>query len=60
MSIATTQKYYLQVDEYHRVKAAAVIDTLIESGEEEKLEMTDAKLTPISDFVQNQNDSKWE
>jgi integrase len=30
-SIATTQKYYLQVDEYHRQKAAAVIDNLLET-----------------------------
>jgi len=58
-SIVTTQKYYLQVDEYHRVKAAAVIDALIESGEEEeKIEMTDARLTPSTDFRQSQDDSK--
>jgi len=58
-SIVTTQKYYLQVDEYHRVKAAAVIDALIESGEEEeKIEMTDARLTPSTDFRQSQDNSK--
>ena len=47
-SISTTQKYYLQVDEYHRAKAAAVIDTLLAKANknEEKAEITDAGMTP--------------
>jgi integrase len=47
-SIETTQKYYLQVDEYHRVKAAAVIEALVTDCriEPEKFEMNDARMTP--------------
>jgi integrase len=48
-SIATTQRYYLQVDEYHRAKAAAVIDSLIANGR--NLQMTDARLTPDGNFT---------
>jgi len=52
-SIATTQKYYLQVDEYHRAKAAAVIDSL-PSEAEAKLDKTDARLTSGGYFRQYQ------
>jgi hypothetical protein len=47
-SISTTQKYYLQVDEYHRAKAVAVIDTLLAKANknDEKEEFTDAGMTP--------------
>jgi len=47
-SITTTQKYYLQVDEYHRAKAALVIDSLLAKTEPkgEKSETTDARMTP--------------
>jgi integrase len=47
-SIATTHKYYLQVDEYNRAKAAAVIDSLLvnANAQDEKPEMTDARMTP--------------
>ena len=41
--IETTMKYYNQVDEHQRLRAAAVIDALIG---DRKLEMSDAKMTP--------------
>lgn len=49
-SIVTTQKYYLQVDEYHRAKAAAVIESLISGGKE--FDKTDARVTPEGSFYQ--------
>jgi len=53
-SIATTQKYYLQVDEYHRAKAAAVIDSLL-SKAQAKAKQTDARVTPRTDVGQNRD-----
>lgn len=59
-SISTTQKYYLQVDEYHRAKAAAVIDALVtnSSMELENPEMTDVRLTPRAKSGQYNNETK--
>lgn len=49
-NIATTMKYYAQVDEDHRVKAAAVIDRLVSKGNaaESSTSETDAKMTPTA------------
>lgn len=54
-SISTTQKFYSQVDDDHRVKAAAVIDALVSGSdaESDEVEKTDARLTPEADFEQN-------
>lgn len=46
-SISTTMEYYAQVDEDHRIKAAAVIESLVSGDMEEgTAEMTDARMTP--------------
>ena len=49
-SIVTTQKYYLQVDEYHRAKAAAVIESLVSDAN--GFEKNDAGMTPEGSFTQ--------
>ena|GEM_PF-3683131 len=51
-SIVTTQKYYLKVDEYHRAKAAAVIDSLLSRAQ--------AKVTQSDAYVQYWTKSEWE
>lgn len=54
-SIDTTQKFYNQVDEDHRAKAAAVIDKLVSETdtENEKQHKTDAGMTPRANFSKN-------
>ncbi len=44
-SISTTQKFYSQVDEGYRMKAAAVIDALLSGSESEseKTKRSDAR-----------------
>ncbi len=46
--VLSSKPYYLQVDEYHRAKAAAVIDSLLvnANAQDEKPVMTDARMTP--------------
>jgi len=45
--VLSSKVYYLQVDEYHRAKAASVIDSLLvnANAQDEKPEMTDATMT---------------
>ena len=59
-SIATTQKFYNQVDDNHRAKAAAVIDMLVSGtdAENEKQYKTDARLTPSSNFSENGSEKR--
>ncbi|MFC1781013.1 tyrosine-type recombinase/integrase [Planctomycetota bacterium] len=49
-NIATTMKYYSQVDEDHRAKAAALVDRLVSKGNaaESLVSETDAKMTPTA------------
>jgi hypothetical protein len=50
----------LQVDEYHRAKAAAVIDSLLANTEpeDEKSETTDARMTPRVNSQRNQDEGQ--
>ena len=54
-NIATTMKYYAQVDKDHRIKAAAVINQLISKGNaaEFSTSETDAKMTPTANLRSN-------
>jgi len=50
-NIATTMKFYAQVDKDHRIKAAAVIDELVSKGNAARIltsATTDAKMTPTA------------
>ena len=49
-NIATTMKFYAQVDKDHRIKAAAVIDELVSKGNAADFSTseTDAKMTPTA------------
>jgi len=51
-SIATTMEYYARVDEDHRTKAAAVIESLVSGPAEVEAEMTDARMTPEAELGQ--------
>jgi integrase len=54
-SIATTQKFYSQVDDDHRAKAAAVINDLVSDiGDEDSgVKKSDAEVTPEAILGQN-------
>ncbi|MBW8042449.1 MAG: hypothetical protein FVQ85_20970 [Planctomycetes bacterium] len=49
-SITTMQKYYLQVDNYHRAKAAAMIESLVSGAN--GFENTGARMTAEGSFTQ--------
>jgi integrase len=54
-NIATTMKYYTQVDKDQRAKAAAIMDELISRENPKK---SDARETPEADFEQNSVERK--
>ena len=56
-SLATTMKFYNQVNAEHRAEAAALIDDLLTSPSDAEMtghEKTDARLTPEGNFELNQ------